>query len=109
MLDVLEHIADERATLAEVTRVIRPGGHLLVSVPAYRFLWGAQDEVSMHHRRYSARLLRERVEAAGLVVRRLTFFNTLLFPPIVGIRIIRRLILGLRFDNYNFHFHSLGS
>ncbi|TMD76200.1 MAG: class I SAM-dependent methyltransferase [Chloroflexi bacterium] len=108
MLDVLEHIADERASLSEVTRVIRPGGHLLVSVPAYRFLWGAQDEVSMHHRRYSARLLRERVEAAGLVVRRLTFFNTLLFPPIAGIRLTRRLIPGLRSDKSDFHFPAPG-
>jgi len=108
MLDVLEHIADERGTLAEVTRVIRPGGYLMVSVPAYRFLWGAQDEVSMHHRRYSAGLLRERIEAAGLVVRRLTFFNTLLFAPIAGIRLTRRLIPGLRSEKSDFNFPAPG-
>jgi SAM-dependent methyltransferase len=108
MLDVLEHIADERGTLAEVTRVIRPGGYLMVSVPAYRFLWGAQDEVSMHQRRYSAGLLRERIEAAGLAVRRLTFFNTLLFPPIAGIRLTRRLIPGLRSEKSDFNFPAPG-
>lgn len=108
MLDVLEHIADERATLAEVTRVIRPGGHLVVSVPAYRFLWGAQDDVSMHQRRYSAGLLRQRIEAAGLVVRRLTFFNTLLFAPIAGIRLTRRLIPALRSEKSDFNFPSPG-
>ena len=109
MLDVLEHIADERGTLAEVTRVIRPGGYLMVSVPAYRFLWGAQDEVSMHHRRYSAGLLRERIEAVGLAVRRLTFFNTLLFAPIAGIRLTRRLIPGLRSEKSDFNFPAPGA
>ncbi len=108
MLDVLEHIADERETLAEVTRVIRPGGHLLVSVPAYRFLWGAQDDVSMHQRRYSAGLLRQRIEDAGLVVRRLTFFNTLLFAPIAGIRLTRRLVPALRSEKSDFNFPSPG-
>jgi SAM-dependent methyltransferase len=108
MLDVLEHIADEGATLAEVTRVLRPGGHLLVSVPAYRFLWGAQDEVSMHHRRYSAGQLRDRIKSAGLVVRRLTFFNTLLFAPIAGIRLTRRLVPGLRSDRSDFNFPAPG-
>src|SRR5207302_11388144 len=62
----------------------------------------------MHHRRYSARLLRERVEAAGLVVRRLTFFNTLLFAPIAGIRLTRRLIPGLRSDKSDFNFPAPG-
>src|SRR5437870_2366346 len=68
----------------------------------------ARYEVSLHRRRCSARLLRERVEAAGLVVRRLTFFNTLLFPPIAGIRLTRRLIPGLRSDKSDFHFPAPG-
>ena len=80
----------------------------MVSVPAYKLLWGAQDEVSMHHRRYSAGLLRERIEAAGLIVRRLTFFNTLLFAPIAGIRLTRRLIPGLRSDKSDFNFPAPG-
>ena len=92
MLDVLEHIADDRGALLEVARVLRPGGLLAVAVPAYRFLWGAQDEVSEHLRRYTASESRDRVEAAGLRVKRLTYFNTLLFPPIALVRLARRLL-----------------
>ena len=54
-LDVIEHIDDDVAALRELRRVLRPGGRLLVAVPAFMFLWGKQDEVSHHHRRYTAR------------------------------------------------------
>ena len=85
-LDVLEHIDDDRGMLAEMHRVLAPGGTLLVTVPAFPFLWGAQDEISHHKRRYRRRELRERVEGAGFELRKLTYFNTLLFPPIAAIR-----------------------
>src|SRR3954454_19672450 len=89
-LDVLEHIADDRAALAEMRRVLRPGGTLLLTVPAYEFLWGPQDEISHHERRYVARALRARLRAADVRIDRLTYFNTLLFPPIAAIRLLRR-------------------
>jgi SAM-dependent methyltransferase len=87
--DVLEHIDDDAAMLAEIHRVLRPGGQLLVSVPAFQFLWGPQDEISHHRRRYVAAQLGDRIEAAGLLVQRLSYFNTLLFPGIAAIRIAR--------------------
>jgi len=89
ILDVLEHIDDDAGTLRELHRVLRPGGLLLVSVPAYRFLWGPQDEISNHKRRYVARTLRARLVDAGFRVRRLSYFNTILFPTIAGIRLLR--------------------
>jgi SAM-dependent methyltransferase len=89
ILDVLEHIEDDAGTLRELHRVLRPRGQLLVSVPAYRFLWGPQDEISNHKRRYIARTLRERLVEAGFRVRRLSYFNTILFPAIAGIRLLR--------------------
>jgi SAM-dependent methyltransferase len=89
MLDVLEHIDDDAGTLRELHRVLRPGGMLLISVPAYRFLWGPQDEISNHKRRYVAGLLRERLVEAGFRVRRLSYFNTFLFPVIAAIRLLR--------------------
>ena len=89
ILDVLEHIDDDAGTLRELHRVLRPGGMLLVSVPAYRFLWGPQDEISNHKRRYLARELRTRLVEAGFRVRKLSYFNTILFPAIAGIRLVR--------------------
>ena len=89
-LDVIEHVDDDVELLLDLRRVTRPGGMLLVSVPAYRFLWGPQDEISHHKRRYTASLLRERLLAAGWSLERLTYFNTLLFPPIAAIRLLRR-------------------
>lgn len=92
-LDVLEHVEDDVRTLREIARVLRPTGTLLTTVPAYRWMWGAQDEISRHFRRYTAGQLRERILASGYSIERLTYFNTLLFPPIAAVRVARR---GLR-------------
>jgi SAM-dependent methyltransferase len=89
-LDVVEHVDRDDELLAELRRITKPGGMLLVSVPAFRFLWGPQDEISHHKRRYTAPELRERIVAAGWSIDRLTYFNTLLFPPIAAIRLLRR-------------------
>lgn len=89
-LDVLEHIDDDVALLREINRVLRPGGMLLLSVPAYRFLWGLQDEVAHHRRRYVAREVTERLERAGLETARVSYFNTILFAPIAIVRLVRR-------------------
>jgi SAM-dependent methyltransferase len=88
-LDVVEHIEDDLGTLRELYRIIRPGGMLMISVPAYKFLWGAQDEISHHKRRYTAPQVRQRMHEAGFRVRRLSYFNSFLFPAIAGIRLVR--------------------
>ena len=90
-LDVLEHIEDDRGALREVARVLRPGGTFLATVPAYRWMWGAQDEISHHFRRYSADELKRKIPEAGLNLQRLTHFNTILFAPIAAVRLARRL------------------
>lgn len=89
--DVLEHIDDDWAMLCEIRRVLRPGGTLLVSVPAYQFLWGRQDVVSRHCRRYTAKEVRQRLVLAGFEVQRLSYFNTVLFPVVAAVRLLRRL------------------
>lgn len=91
-LDVIEHIDDDRAALREAWRVLRPRGLILVAVPAYRFLWGRQDDINLHKRRYVARELRERLTSAGFVVRRLSYINAILFPAIAGVRLVRHLL-----------------
>jgi SAM-dependent methyltransferase len=90
--DCLEHIDDDPGTLTEIRRVLAPGGVLFATVPAYQALWGNQDRISHHRRRYSASLLRARLVAAGLEPRRTSYFNTLLFPPIAAVRLARRLL-----------------
>ncbi|MEK6326933.1 MAG: class I SAM-dependent methyltransferase [Actinomycetota bacterium] len=90
-LDVLEHIEDDGRALEEVARVLRPGGAFLATVPAYPWMWGAQDEISHHFRRYKLRQLEQRILAAGLELERLTHFNTILFAPIAAVRLARRL------------------
>jgi SAM-dependent methyltransferase len=90
-LDVLEHLDDDAAAARELWRVLRPGGVVVIFVPALRLLWGLQDDVSHHRRRYHRGELRAVVAGAGFEVKRLTFFNSFLFPPILAARLWMRL------------------
>jgi len=95
-LDVVEHLDDDAAALREIHRVLRPGGKLLMTVPAHPFLWGDQDEVNLHKRRYVASEVRDRLTATEFEVLRLTYINALMFAPIAAIRMLRRLEHRLR-------------
>ncbi len=90
LFDVLEHLDDDDAALRQAAALARAGGLLIVTVPAYRFLWSPHDEINQHRRRYSSRELRDRILSAGLTVRRLSHFNTLLFPIVFAARAVRR-------------------
>lgn len=79
-LDVLEHLDDDRAGLVEAARALRPGGRLLVTVPALPALWGPHDQLNRHRRRYARATLCDRVASAGFRVERVTYFNMLLLP-----------------------------
>lgn len=79
-LDVLEHLPDDGPGLVEAFRVLRPGGHLIVSVPALPSLWGPHDELNQHVRRYTAASLAAAVCAVGFHMERETYFNCLLLP-----------------------------
>jgi SAM-dependent methyltransferase len=89
--DILEHVDDDVAALAELARVCRPGGHTLLTVPAFQFLWGNQDVISHHRRRYTCKEFGRRVEAAGFRITRISYFNALLFPVVAAVRVARRL------------------
>lgn len=89
--DIVEHVQNDAAAFVELARVCRPGGHVLVTVPAFQFLWGNQDVVSHHQRRYTRARLGEIVRAAGLVTERLSYFNAVLFPAVAAVRVARRL------------------
>ena len=90
-LDVVEHLDDDVAGLSEIRRVLRPGGRALLFVPAFMFLWGVQDDVSNHRRRYTLPQLRRVVEQAGLVTDRASYANLTFFAPILAGRLVMRL------------------
>jgi len=89
-LDVIEHLDDDLAALRELRRVVAPGGALLVTVPAYRWLWSGHDEINHHHRRYTRRTLQDVAERAGWRQVRTTYFNALLLPIAIILRVIDR-------------------
>jgi SAM-dependent methyltransferase len=89
-LDVLEHLDDDTMGLREAARLVKDDGWLLLTVPALPSLWGGQDVVSQHRRRYTKKALYQVFERSGLPVPRVTYFNTFLFPPIAVMRWMRR-------------------
>ena len=91
VLDVVEHIEDDVAALKGMASLLKPGGKILIAVPAHQWLWSAHDVVNHHHRRYSKASLAEAITAAGLAPRKLTYFNSLLFPLAAAARIAGRL------------------
>jgi SAM-dependent methyltransferase len=94
-LDVVEHLDDDVAGLREMRRVLRPGGRMLLFVPAFMLLWGVQDDVSHHRRRYTLAELRQKLRQADLQVMRASYANISFFGPILLGRLFMR-ASGLR-------------
>lgn len=90
--DVLEHIADDRAALGEWYRLLRPGGMLVLFVPAHMFLWSPHDVANRHQRRYTRIELEQKVRDAGFVIERVSYWNMLLFFPIALVRFMLRML-----------------
>ncbi len=89
-LDVIEHLEDDVGALRELRRVTKPGGALLVTVPAYQWLWSGHDVINQHHRRYNRRTLLAAAESAGWHSESSTHFNSLLLPPAMLLRVLER-------------------
>ena len=94
-LDVLEHTDDDLQCLREIHRVGKPKGLVLITVPAYGFLWSEHDEALKHRRRYTAHELRNKLTVTGFEVVRTSYFISTLFFPILALRIWQ----GLRKDS----------
>ncbi|HLK12257.1 MAG TPA: class I SAM-dependent methyltransferase [Candidatus Binatia bacterium] len=90
-VDVVEHV-DDRLALAEIARVLKPGGVALVHAPAFPFLWGEHDVAAHHRRRYRRAGFCRVVEESGLRIERLSYVNLLVFPAAVAVRVGKRLL-----------------
>jgi SAM-dependent methyltransferase len=89
-LDVVEHTPDDRRTLAELRRVTRPGGALLLTVPAHPMLWSAHDEANLHYRRYTRGSLHDAAVDTDWEIAANTYFNAALLAPATVVRLARR-------------------
>lgn len=98
--DVIEHVEDDSAALREIARVLKPGAAVILSVPTFASLWGLQDDLAHHKRRYRKAGLEAQVRAAGLTVSRSFYFNYILFPAIfLARRVLRLLRPQIRSEN----------
>jgi SAM-dependent methyltransferase len=90
LLDTVEHCQDDLAVLREAYRVAVPGGFVVVTVPAFMWLWSHNDVLNAHERRYTTRELREKLTRVGFRVVRSTYNNFVLFPAAAGLILLRR-------------------
>lgn len=88
--DVLEHIKEDEDVLRQVHQALKPGGHLVLTVPQHKWLWSAMDDYACHARRYTAAELHEKCKAAGFRIERSTSFVTFLLPAMIASRVLKR-------------------
>jgi SAM-dependent methyltransferase len=92
LFDVLEHIDQDTETLIAIKQLLAENGRILMTVPAYQWLWGAHDEFLYHKRRYSATQLRKKITDTGLQPVKILYFNTILFPLAAIVRLKDKLL-----------------
>ena len=88
--DVVEHIPDDRAAIEGIARLLKPGGRLVVTVPAHQWMWSAHDVVNHHQRRYSKGALKQLIEGSPLKLEAIGYFNSLLFPVAMAERLMSK-------------------
>ncbi|MFA7368227.1 MAG: class I SAM-dependent methyltransferase [Kiritimatiellales bacterium] len=87
-LDVLEHVENDNDALKDWFRILKPDGRLLITVPAYQWLWSGHDEALGHYRRYTASQLHQKLNQAGFSVGKRSYAITFSFPLILGYRLL---------------------
>jgi ubiquinone/menaquinone biosynthesis C-methylase UbiE len=98
--DILEHLIQDTGGIHEIHRTLKHGGKVIFTVPAFRFLWGIQDVVGKHIRRYSKMELTKKIEEEGFKILKSSYFNFFIFVPILlGRRLIH--IFGLKIESEN--------
>jgi SAM-dependent methyltransferase len=91
LLDVLEHVPDDKSSLASIFKLLKPGAALLLTVPINPWMWSAHDAAHHHHRRYRKNEIRGLALDAGYAIDMISPFNSLLFPPIAAVRLAGKL------------------
>ncbi len=90
-IDVIEHLRDDQLAVDELTRVLKPGGVVVLTVPAFRALWGDHDDLYGHLRRYRVGEVRRLLRSAGLSVVKVSYFEPLFFAPLWLFRNLKKL------------------
>lgn len=99
-MDILEHLEDDMNGIHELYKALKKGGILFLAVPAFSFLWGIQDEVTGHKRRYLKKEISNKLRQGGFEILKSSYFNFFLFFPILfGRRLIH--FLGLKIESEN--------
>ncbi len=88
---LMEHISDDALFLAEMHRILKPGGHLIIVTSAFQFLWSKHDEIAHHKRRYRLSVIKRLLKERGFRIRKATYINSAVFPAVLVIRIVQRL------------------
>ncbi|NUO81800.1 class I SAM-dependent methyltransferase [candidate division KSB1 bacterium] len=91
-LDVIEHLDDDLEFVKHYLQWLKPGGWVVVTVPAFMWLWSEHDVINQHRRRYTRAQLRRLLETAGLKIWKASYFNSIFFPPIALIRLAKKLL-----------------
>ncbi|MBN1219498.1 MAG: class I SAM-dependent methyltransferase [Anaerolineae bacterium] len=89
-LDVIEHNKDDMAILTDTYRILKPGGHIIITVPALMWLWSHNDDINAHVRRYTAGEIKQKLAQAGFAIRRVTYNNFFVFPLAASLILLRR-------------------
>jgi SAM-dependent methyltransferase len=95
-LDVIEHIDDDHAAIAAIAPKLRPGGRLIITVPAHPWMWSAHDVLNHHKRRYSKRALEQLIRGSPLKLDKIGYLNSLLFPIAVAQRFAAKMLGSTR-------------
>lgn len=107
-LDLIEHIENDAASLKEFNRVLKKHGYLILTVPAFNFLFSAHDAINEHRRRYRLKELGNKINLAGFKIIKISYYNSLLFFPILAAKLIKKLTKDnhdhLKKENYIFNF-----
>lgn len=91
-LDVIEHVDEDVLALKTIKTKLKTGGKAIITVPAYMFLWSKFDEINEHKRRYTVPDLKNKLEISGLKIRKISYYNTFLFPVVYLVRNINKLL-----------------